>query len=133
MQDPAFTTNSSGINSQSKPNSWLFITARPDQRETLRPFLSAWIDIAINALMVMYENQQCRLWFIMDELTALQKLPRLHAGPAEGRKYGECIIPTELGLLKDLEAYIKLPGDYPITTLQCKLQQPPAQRKHPSS
>ena len=39
----------------------LFITAQPDQRETLRPLISAWVEIAINALMVLTENQQRRL------------------------------------------------------------------------
>ncbi|MBN9344473.1 MAG: type IV secretion system DNA-binding domain-containing protein [Holosporales bacterium] len=33
------------------------------------------------------------------------------------------IIPTEIQNLKDLEAYIKLPGDYPITKLRMKYQQ----------
>jgi type IV secretory pathway TraG/TraD family ATPase VirD4 len=71
---------------------WLFITARPDQRETLRPLISMWMDIAINALMVLPENQKRRLWFVVDELAALQKLPRLQMGLAEGRKYGGCFL-----------------------------------------
>ncbi len=80
-----------------KPNpqkieGWLFITARPDQRETLRPLISAWMDIALNALMVLPENRERRLWFVMDELAALQKLPRLQAGLAESRKYGGCLL-----------------------------------------
>lgn len=192
---------------------WLFITAMPDQRETLRPLISAWIDIAINALMVLPEDQNRRLWFVMDELAALQKLPRLQTGLAEGRKYGACILvgfqskqllediygknsteamldlfntkvffhssepstqawiskvlgdreetevkenisygshhmrdgvslshqtqlkplvlPTELGQLKDMECYIKLPGDFPITTFQCTLQKPPSKTQAP--
>lgn len=73
-------------------DSWLFITARPDQRQTLTPLISAWIDTTINALMVLPENQKRRLWFIIDELAALQKLPRLQAGLAEGRKYGGCFL-----------------------------------------
>lgn len=71
---------------------WLFITARADQRQTLTPLVSAWMDIAMNALMTLPEDQQRRLWFIIDELAALQKLPRLQAGLAEGRKYGGCLL-----------------------------------------
>jgi type IV conjugative transfer system coupling protein TraD len=71
---------------------WLFITARADQRQTLTPLISAWMDITINALMILSENQQRRLWFVIDELAALQKLPRLQAGLAEGRKYGGCLL-----------------------------------------
>lgn len=201
--------NSMGYNP--KPQSsegWLFITARPDQRETLRPLISAWMDIALNALMVLPESQGRRLWFIMDELAALQKLPRLQAGLAESRKYGGCLLvgfqskpqleeiygrnasdamldlfntkvffrctepstqqwiskvigdkeeaephenisfgahhtrdgvslsrqtrqkplvmPAELSQLKDLECYIRLPGDVPCTKLQMSYQIPPS-------
>ncbi|MBS0272288.1 MAG: type IV secretion system DNA-binding domain-containing protein [Proteobacteria bacterium] len=206
---------------------WLFITARPDQRQTLRPLISAWVDTAINALMVLPDQvdthatrlrpRQCRgewhdvnhnrrLWFVIDELASLQKLPSLQMGLAEGRKYGGCfligfqgkpqleeiygrqgaesmldlfntkiffrctepstqtwiskilgdkeeiepqenisygansmrdgvslshhtrqkplIMPTELSQLKDLEAYVKLPGDHPCTKLQMTYQTP---------
>ncbi len=74
------------------PRGWLFITARADQRQTLTPLISAWMDIAINALMVLPENQKRRLWFIIDELAALQRLPRLQMGLAEARKYGGCFL-----------------------------------------
>ncbi|OJW46968.1 MAG: hypothetical protein BGO67_09735 [Alphaproteobacteria bacterium 41-28] len=193
------------------PGSWLFITARPDQRQTLTPLISAWMDIAINALMVLPEKKKRRLWFVMDELAALQKLPKLQAGLAEGRKYGGCllagfqskpqlediygrngaetmldlfntkiffrctepstqawiskvlgdkeeieptenisygansmrdgvslsrhtrqtplIMPTELSQLKDLECYVKYPGDYPCTKLQTKYKRAPFFKK----
>ncbi|MBI2707956.1 MAG: type IV secretion system DNA-binding domain-containing protein [Proteobacteria bacterium] len=75
-----------------KQQGWLFITARADQRKTLRPLISAWIDIAWNALMIMPENDKRRLWFVMDELAALQELPSLQMGLAEGRKYGGCLL-----------------------------------------
>lgn len=70
----------------------IFITARSDQRQTLKPLISAWVDIAINALMVLPEDYTRRLWFIIDELVALQKLPSLQIGLAEGRKYGGCFL-----------------------------------------
>ncbi len=71
---------------------WLFITARADQRQSLTPLISAWMDIAINALMVLPEDYTRRLWFILDELAALQNLPSLQRGLAEGRKYGGCFL-----------------------------------------
>jgi len=70
----------------------LFITARADQRQTLTPLISAWVDMAINALMVLPENYDRRLWFVIDELASLQRLPRLQTGLAEGRKYGACFL-----------------------------------------
>ncbi|MBN8523222.1 MAG: type IV secretion system DNA-binding domain-containing protein [Rickettsiales bacterium] len=72
---------------------WLFITAPPNQRDTLRPLVSAWIDIAIKGLMerpINHGNQ--KMWFILDELPALQKIPSLKRGLAEGRKYGACFV-----------------------------------------
>ena len=72
---------------------WLFITAPPNQRDTLRPLVSAWIDIAIKGLMERptdHGNQ--KMWFILDELPALQKIPSLKRGLAEGRKYGACFV-----------------------------------------
>ncbi len=192
---------------------WIFITARADQRQTLTPLISAWMDIAINALMVLPENQKRRLWFIMDELAALQRLPRLQMGLAEARKYGGCflvgfqskpqleeiygrnsaesmldlfntklffrctepstqtwiskvlgdkeeaepqenisfgahsmrdgvslsrhtrqrplVMPTELSQLKDLECYVKYPGDFPCTKLQTTYREPPPLKKEP--
>jgi len=71
---------------------WLFITARADQRQTLTPLISAWMDLAMNALMVLPEDPERRLWFVIDELAALQRLPKLQAGLAEGRKYGGCLL-----------------------------------------
>jgi len=71
---------------------WLFITARADQRQSLTPLISAWMDIAINALMVLPEDYSRRLWFVLDELAALQNLPSLQRGLAEGRKYGGCFL-----------------------------------------
>ena len=58
----------------------------------LTPLISAWVDMAINALMVLPANYGRRLWFVIDELAALQKLPRLNMGLAEGRKYGGCFL-----------------------------------------
>lgn len=71
---------------------WLFLTASPDQREALRPLLSGWLDIAINALMSLTPDAKHRFWFIMDELPSLQKLPSLEMGLAEARKYGGCFL-----------------------------------------
>lgn len=76
----------------SEEKGWVFLTARPDQRKTLTPLLSTWVDITINALMTLPQNPNRRLWFIMDELAALQKLPCLQIGLAEARKYGGCFL-----------------------------------------
>ena len=202
-----------GANSSSQDRGWLFITARADQRQTLKPLISAWVDMAINALMVLPEKYDRRLWFIIDELAALQNLPRLQMGLAEARKYGGCfligfqskpqleeiygrngaesmldlfntklffrctepssqqwiskvlgdkeeiepqenisygahstrdgvslsrhtrqkplVLPAEFSQLKDLECYVKYPGDYPCTKLQMEYQKSSSLRNEP--
>jgi type IV conjugative transfer system coupling protein TraD len=184
--------------------SWLFITARADQTETLIPLISFWIDVAVNAIRILPESFERRLWFIIDELAELNKLPSLGKGLTQVRKCGGCfltgfqskpqlediygdkaaaamldqfntqlffrskepstqawiskvlgdkeedeptenisfganslrdgvslghhthvrplVMPSELGILNNLECYIKLPGNYPIAKLKTKLQ-----------
>ena len=192
---------------------WLFITARADQRQALIPLISAWVDITTNALMTLPQHPERRLWFVIDELIALQKLPSLQMGLAEARKYGGCflvgfqgkpqlenlygqkesdamldlfntklffrcsepttqmwiskvlgdkeeaepnenisygansmrdgvslgrhtrqtplILPTEFSQLKDLECYVKLPGDYPCTKLRTTVRPVPEDMQPP--
>ncbi len=50
------------------------------------------MDTSINALMTLPPDSNRRLWFIMDELPALHKLPSLEMALAESRKYGGCIM-----------------------------------------
>ena len=72
---------------------WLFITAKPSQREALRPLIITWLDVAIRALMDRSSsNIEDKVWFILDELPALQKVPSLETGLAEARKYGGCFV-----------------------------------------
>lgn len=71
---------------------WLFLAAMPDQRETLRPLMSSWLNIAINALMACKPDHSRRLWFIIDEKQSLNKIEALPKALAEIRKYGGCIV-----------------------------------------
>ncbi|PNQ01990.1 type IV secretion system DNA-binding domain-containing protein [Sphingobium sp. SA916] len=69
---------------------WLFITVKADQLPTLRPLITMWLDIAINAIMSMTPDQQRRLYCVIDELPSLQRLPSLSDFLARARKYGGC-------------------------------------------
>ena len=72
---------------------WLFITSKPNQLDTLRPLISAWIDIAIKGMFERpHSASNDKMWFILDELPALQKIPALKIGLAQGRKYGACVV-----------------------------------------
>jgi hypothetical protein len=77
---------------QNDSESWMFITAREELREALKPVLSLWIDTAIKAVLGLEPTHKERLWFFIDELPTLQKLDILKLALTNTRKYGLCMV-----------------------------------------
>lgn len=73
-------------------NQWLFISSTGDRHESLKPLITTWLDIAINALLSLSEQSNRRIWVILDELGSLQQLPYLTSALAEARKFGGCFV-----------------------------------------
>jgi type IV secretory pathway TraG/TraD family ATPase VirD4 len=69
-----------------KRQGWIFITSRPPERDTLRPLFSLWIDLLVMRLLSEPQPGQKPVWFVIDELASLQKLPQLHTAVTENRK-----------------------------------------------
>ncbi|MGB6130963.1 MAG: type IV secretion system DNA-binding domain-containing protein [Acidobacteriaceae bacterium] len=69
-----------------KRRGWIFLTSLPAEREALRPLQSLWIDWLVLRLLNEPTAAQNRVWFIIDELATLQKLPQLHTAITEARK-----------------------------------------------
>ncbi|MBY0463132.1 MAG: type IV secretion system DNA-binding domain-containing protein [Alphaproteobacteria bacterium] len=90
-QEPFFSIRK-WIQNDSPEKGWLFLTCTPEQRDTLRPLLSAWVGIASTALMGCPPNNSRRVWFILDELASLNQLESLPTALAEFRKYGGCVV-----------------------------------------
>src|ERR1019366_7104980 len=65
---------------------WIFITSQPAEREALRPLHSLWIDMLVLRLLSAPTPKQRPVWFVLDELASLQKLPQLHTAITENRK-----------------------------------------------
>jgi type IV secretion system coupling TraD/TrwB family protein len=65
---------------------WIFITSRPTMREALRPLISLWIDTLVLRLLNEPMSDQKPVWFVIDELASLQRLPQLHTAITENRK-----------------------------------------------
>jgi len=65
---------------------WIFITSQPAEREALRPLHSVWIDMLVLRLLNAPTPDQRPVWFVIDELASLQKLPQLHTAITENRK-----------------------------------------------
>lgn len=73
--------------------SWLFVTSTPNELDTLKPLISAWANIAIKGILDRpHSGENNKMWFIMDELPAMQKIPSLSMVLAQGRKYGACVV-----------------------------------------
>lgn len=71
---------------------FLFLPSQADQKELLKPLISAWFEIAFNALMAKGTATGRRTWFIVDEMASLEKLPAFQRAPAEIRQFGGCLV-----------------------------------------
>ena len=69
-----------------KRQGWIFLTSLPAEREALRPLQSLWIDWLVLRLLNEPTEGQKQVWFVIDELASLQKLPQLHTAITENRK-----------------------------------------------
>ncbi|HDM8209284.1 TPA: type IV conjugative transfer system coupling protein TraD [Vibrio campbellii] len=71
---------------------FLFLSSNAQQHASLRPLISMWLAIASNAILGLEEDENRRIWVIMDEMPSLHKLPELGAIIAEVRKFGGCYL-----------------------------------------
>jgi len=85
--DPRFAT-SSWISNRKR---WVFLTSSSGYREKLLPLHSVWLDLFILRMMGYCPDAQ-PVWFVLDELASLNKLPQLHTAVTENRKYGNPVV-----------------------------------------
>lgn len=71
---------------------WIFITSRPSLREALLPLISLWLDLLVLRLLTEPHPDARPVWFVIDELASLQRLPQLHTAITENRKSNNPII-----------------------------------------
>ena len=71
---------------------FLFLTSRGDQHASLRGLISTWLEIAVNAMLSLAQEQERRIWVILDELPTLHQVPSLQPGLAESRQFGGCFV-----------------------------------------
>jgi type IV conjugative transfer system coupling protein TraD len=75
-----------------KPGSMLFLSARYVDMSMLSQLLTLWLDTSINTLMAGPRSRDILLWFLIDELGALHRLPSLEKGLQTARNYGGAIV-----------------------------------------
>jgi hypothetical protein len=71
---------------------WLFITSTPETRKRLVPLTSLWLDMLVLRLMNQGQTSPLAVWFVLDELASLQKLPQLHTAITENRKSNNPVV-----------------------------------------
>ena len=71
----------------------MFLTSTPAYRAKILPLHSVWLDLFILRMMGYCEDHTAKpVWFVLDELASLNKLPQLHTAVTENRKYGNPVV-----------------------------------------
>jgi type IV secretory pathway TraG/TraD family ATPase VirD4 len=71
---------------------WLFFTSTPETRTRLVPLTSLWLDMLVLRLMNLGQPSRRAVWFVLDELASLQRLPQLHTAITENRKSNNPVV-----------------------------------------
>ena len=66
----------------------LYLTWREDMLATVKPLITAWVDILISSVLTLPTDNPRPLWVILDELASLERLTSLEAALTKGRKHG---------------------------------------------
>jgi type IV secretory pathway TraG/TraD family ATPase VirD4 len=69
---------------------WLFLTSTPETREAVLPLTSLWLDMLV--LRLMNRQEERPVWFVLDELDTLKRLPQLHNAVTQTRKSGNPVV-----------------------------------------
>jgi len=119
----------------SQRQGWIFLTSTKTTRERLLPLTSLWLDLLVLRLMdeAMLIDQATlkTVWFILDELASLQKLPQLHAAITQNRKSNNPVVlgfqgRSQLEVLYGHEAEAML--SQPATKIFLRTSEPRAAR-----
>ncbi|KAA6461904.1 DUF87 domain-containing protein [Acidobacteria bacterium AB60] len=71
---------------------WIFLTSSPAARQKILPLHSAWLDMLILRTMEPAIRGTRPVWFVLDEVASLNKLPQLHTAVTEARKSGNPVV-----------------------------------------
>lgn len=76
-------------------DAWIFLSSDGRVHESIKPLITAWLNVAMQNVLALTPDLQRRIWTILDELNSLHRLPMLLEYMAEARKFGGV---TVLGL-----------------------------------
>jgi len=98
----------------------IFITSNSTDHELIKPFASAWIEIALLEIMSHPPTRDIRAMFFLDELASLAKIPSLDIALTEARKFGVSTLVGIQNLASLVEIYGKEMAKVYIANLQNK-------------
>jgi type IV conjugative transfer system coupling protein TraD len=93
------------IESDKRDGGIVFISARYIDMSVCSQLLTVWLDLAMNTLMAMERTRDLRMWFFIDEMGALHRLPSLQKGLQTARNFGG-------GIVTGIHAFAKLKEVY---------------------
>lgn len=70
----------------------VFVSARYVDMSVCSQLLTLWLDTAMNTLMTLPRTRELKVWFFVDELGALHRLPALEKGLQTARNFGGAIV-----------------------------------------
>jgi len=71
---------------------WLFITSRSKYHKEIKPLISLWLGLAMQGIQSLPQDNNRRIWVVMDELASLHRLEMLSDTMADIRKFGGCVV-----------------------------------------
>lgn len=71
---------------------FMFMTYRDDQLDSLRNMISCVLDVAARTILSLPENNQRRVWLIIDEFASIGKVQSIEAVATKARKKGGCLL-----------------------------------------
>jgi len=92
---------------ENEQGGFIFITNYSNLRDSLKPILSLFIDIALKHLLSLPENLDRRIFFILDEFASLQRLSSIVRTLEQGRSKGASvwIATQDISQLQKLYSY----------------------------
>lgn len=91
LEDNAQPFSVSDFIRKEKPG-FMFMTYRDDQLDSLRNMISCVLDVAARTILSMPEDNQRRVWLIIDEFASIGKVQSIEAVATKARKKGGCLL-----------------------------------------
>lgn len=69
-------------------DAWIFLSSDGRVHESIKPLLTAWLNVAMQNVLALKPDLNRRIWTILDELNSLHNLPMILEYLSEARKFG---------------------------------------------